>query len=120
MTEAKPAMSALRRRMIACRFRKLVAIGPSRVRDAARPDGLVAEWLRRGLQILVRGFDSLRGLHLSSWDGLSGNPAALPGLRHALTGAPYALGACVFASHRTKPRGSPHAGRIRSRRLHDR
>ena len=51
--------------MIACRFRKLVAIGPSRVRDAARPDGLVAEWLRRGLQILVRGFDSLRGLHLS-------------------------------------------------------
>jgi hypothetical protein len=26
-------------------------------------DGLVAEWLRRGLQILVRGFDSLRGLH---------------------------------------------------------
>ena len=27
------------------------------------PDGLVAEWLRRGLQILVRGFDSLRGLH---------------------------------------------------------
>jgi hypothetical protein len=26
--------------------------------------GLVAEWLRRGLQILVRGFDSLRGLAL--------------------------------------------------------
>lgn len=29
----------------------------------APPEGLVAEWLRRGLQILVRGFDSLRGLH---------------------------------------------------------
>ena len=29
-----------------------------------QPDGLVAEWLRRGLQILVRGFDSLRGLQL--------------------------------------------------------
>ncbi len=29
---------------------------------SALPDGLVAEWLRRGLQILVRGFDSLRGL----------------------------------------------------------
>ncbi len=28
----------------------------------ARSKGLVAEWLRRGLQILVRGFDSLRGL----------------------------------------------------------
>ncbi len=23
----------------------------------------MAEWLRRGLQILARGFDSLRGLH---------------------------------------------------------
>ncbi len=31
-------------------------------RPPARPWGLVAEWLRRGLQILVRGFDSLRGL----------------------------------------------------------
>jgi hypothetical protein len=30
----------------------------------ARQWGLVAEWLRRGLQILVRGFDSLRGLQL--------------------------------------------------------
>ena len=29
---------------------------------AQRAHGLVAEWLRRGLQILVRGFDSLRGL----------------------------------------------------------
>src|SRR5689334_12991372 len=33
---------------------------------SARQWGLVAEWLRRGLQILVRGFDSLRGLQLSS------------------------------------------------------
>ena len=31
--------------------------------NLARRNGLVAEWLRRGLQILVRGFDSLRGLH---------------------------------------------------------
>ena len=31
-------------------------------RPLARPWGLVAEWLRRGLQILVRGFNSLRGL----------------------------------------------------------
>ena len=30
------------------------------------PRGHVAEWLRRGLQILVRGFDSLRGLQISS------------------------------------------------------
>ena len=29
--------------------------------------GLVAEWLRRGLQILVRRFDSGRGLHLGGW-----------------------------------------------------
>ncbi len=28
------------------------------------PDGLVAEWLRRGLQILAPRFDSGRGLHL--------------------------------------------------------
>src|SRR4051794_22416415 len=32
-------------------------------REWHAPDGLVAEGLRRGLQILVRGFDSLRGLH---------------------------------------------------------
>ena len=30
----------------------------------APPDGLVAEWLRRGLQILVPGFESGRGLQL--------------------------------------------------------
>ena len=35
---------------------------PSRLRRA--PDGLVAEWLRRGLQILAPRFDSGRGLHL--------------------------------------------------------
>src|SRR3954468_14185500 len=33
-------------------------------REWHAPDGLVAEWLRRGLQILVRGFDSLRGLRI--------------------------------------------------------
>src|SRR4051794_37032648 len=38
----------------------------SRARSAiegARADGLVAEWLRRGLQILAPRFDSGRGLH---------------------------------------------------------
>ena len=38
-------------------FCACVAVTPSRSWI-----GLVAEWLRRGLQILVRGFDSLRGL----------------------------------------------------------
>ncbi len=97
---------------------------PSRVRDAARPDGLVAEWLRRGLQILVRGFDSLRGLQLFPMVGHSGRTQVASvaagssnGLASASTGA---LGACVFEPHRTKPRCPFRHGPSRSRRPHDR
>jgi hypothetical protein len=35
--------------------------------------GLVAEWLRRGLQILAPRFDSGRGLQLNQWI-TAGNP----------------------------------------------
>src|SRR5579872_6859183 len=47
----------------ACRWRRNLGIAP---RVAARfgRRGLVAEWLRRGLQILAPRFDSGRGLHL--------------------------------------------------------
>ncbi len=41
---------------------------PARSPAAAGPDGLVAEWLRRGLQILAPRFDSGRGLHPSPSD----------------------------------------------------
>ena len=38
---------------------------PSRSLMKPSPWGHVAEWLRSGLQIRVRGFDSLRGLQIS-------------------------------------------------------
>jgi hypothetical protein len=41
--------------------------------------GLVAEWLRRGLQILAPRFDSGRGLHVSTWGGA---PSCVAGMSH--------------------------------------
>jgi hypothetical protein len=61
--------------------RSAVGFSDSSGAPTAGPDGLVAEWLRRGLQILVRGFDSLRGLQRNQiFSELSEN-SKKPGLR---------------------------------------
>ena len=58
-----------RSRKRALRVKKNAGVAPAycaarmgQLKAAFATRGLVAEWLRRGLQILVRGFESLRGL----------------------------------------------------------
>ena len=52
--------------MPGCGAARLVVIALSLKRPRSfPPEGLVAEWLRRGLQILARRFDSGSGLHFS-------------------------------------------------------
>ena len=75
----RPAPAPCRRTMNSC-------YSPSRCSETSHRHGLVAEWLRRGLQILAPRFDSGRGLQILI---LSARSSAPP---RKASGAPMAAG----------------------------